>query len=129
MRALAARMLVTHYARPPLPPGASPPVVSGVRDRAPGAGHSDPRKLLRAGASAYLIAAEADVCLYRAVNCLTYLALLNAIAPVPKMGAFETVVREAEGGAELMSHQEVFVQQRLEKKRRGGTVGFSERSH
>jgi hypothetical protein len=45
------------------------------------------------------------------------------------MGAFETVVRETEGRAELMSHQEVLVQQCLEKKRRGGTVGFSERSH
>lgn len=57
------------------------------------------------------------------------LGLDNATAPVPKIGAFETVVRETEGRAELMSHQEVLVQQCLEKKRRGGTVGFSERSH
>ncbi len=42
------------------------------------------------------------------------------------MGAFETVVREMEGRAELMSHQEVLVQQFLEKKRRGDTVGFSD---
>jgi len=32
------------------------------------------------------------------------------------MGAFKTLVREAEGRAELMSHQEVLVQQRLEEK-------------
>lgn len=53
--------------------------------------------------------ADADVCLYCAVICLTRLALQNAIAPVPKMGALETVVREAEGRTELMSHQKVLV--------------------
>jgi hypothetical protein len=59
----------------------------------------------------------------------TRLTQLNAAAPVPEMGAFETVIRDAEGGTELMPHQEVLVQQRLKKKRRSGTVDLSKRSH
>ncbi len=53
--------------------------------------------------------AEADARHYLPVICVTHLALLDAIAPVPKMGSFETAVRETEGRAELMPHQEVLV--------------------